>query len=305
VKTLARKPSPTAHAGRSRLKGDAAHSAEVIRFPSHHRRTVREEPERLGAEPDPDMNGATALANRVPGAAHWRDPGFDPEPAPLDDAEFDAPADEDVHDEADAAAAAGPATATDTGADISADDARLAGWIAAIVGHDERALAALYDATCHRVHGLALRIVQRQALAEEVVEDTFWQVWRQAARFDATRGRPLTWLLAMARSRAIDALRRDQRFRHEELPEDDLADAGSAAPPPQDLLDATRGQAALHAALLKIEPRSRQLVALAFFRGWTHEEIAEQQGLPLGTVKSLIRRALIALRHHLEAGDAR
>jgi RNA polymerase sigma-70 factor (ECF subfamily) len=188
----------------------------------------------------------------------------------------------------------------------SADDEQLAAWIAAVARQDERALGALYDATCHRVHGLALRIVQRSALAEEVVEDTFWQVWRQAARFDATRGRPLTWLLGMARSRAIDALRRDQRFRHDELPEDDHADAGAAAPPPQDLLDATRGEVALHAALLKIEPRSRQLVALAFFRGWTHEEIAEQQRLPLGTVKSLIRRALLALRQHLqEAGDAR
>jgi RNA polymerase sigma factor (sigma-70 family) len=189
-----------------------------------------------------------------------------------------------------------------------ADDPQLASWIATIVRQDgagQHALAALYDATCHRVHGLALRIVQRPALAEEVVEDTFWQVWRQAPRFDATRGRPLTWLLAMARSRAIDALRRDQRFRHDELADDDLSDAGSAAPPPQDLLDATRGRAALHAALLKIDTRSRQLVALAFFRGWSHEQIAEQQQMPLGTVKSLIRRALISLRQQLETGDAR
>lgn len=183
----------------------------------------------------------------------------------------------------------------------SHDDAGLAALIARIVHHDEKALAALYDATSRRVHALVLRIVQRRALAEEVVEDCFWQVWRQAARFDATRGRPLTWLLAMARSRAIDALRRDQRFQHEELTDDDHgSDAGCAAPPPQDLVDATRGAGALHMALLRLDARSRQLVGLAFFRGLTHEEIAQQEQLPLGTVKSLIRRALQALRTHLE-----
>jgi len=184
------------------------------------------------------------------------------------------------------------------------DDGELTALIQRVVHQDERALEALYDATSRRVHALVLRIVQRRALAEEVVEDTFWQVWRQAARFDATRGRPLTWLLAMARSRAIDALRRDQRFQHEELPEDDQAEAATGAPPPQDLLDATRGAGALHAALLRLDARSRQLVGLAFFRGLTHEEIAEQEQLPLGTVKSLIRRALQALRTHLEPHHA-
>ena len=184
------------------------------------------------------------------------------------------------------------------------DDAELAALIERVARQDERALEALYDATSRRVHALVLRIVQNRALAEEVVEDSFWQVWRQAARFDAARGRPLTWLLAMARSRAIDALRRDQRFRHDELPDDDQADAATGAPPPQDLLDATRGADALHAALLHLDARSRQLVGLAFFRGLTHEEIALREQMPLGTVKSLIRRALQALRTHLEPHHA-
>jgi len=189
-----------------------------------------------------------------------------------------------------------------------ADDATLAAWIARIARQDERALEALYDATAARVNGLVLRITQRAALAEEVLEDTYWQVWRQAPRFDAARGRPTTWLLAMARSRAIDALRREQRFQHDALPEDDAADASelsdARALPPQDLLEATRGHAHVHAALASLEPRSRQLVALAFFRGLTHEEVAEQQGLPLGTVKSLIRRALQQLKRVMEAEHA-
>ena len=184
----------------------------------------------------------------------------------------------------------------------SLDDAALAVLIERITRQDERALQVLYDATSARVHGLALRITQRRALAEEVVEDTFWQVWRQAARFDPGRGRPMTWLLSMARSRAIDAVRRDQRFAHDELPDDDAPLAGaSAAVPSQDLLDATRGAARVQAALAGLDPRARQLVSLAFFRGLTHEEIAAQEGVPLGSVKSIIRRALQQLRRTLEA----
>ncbi len=183
------------------------------------------------------------------------------------------------------------------------DDGQLVALFARIVHQDQRALERLYDTTAARVHGLVLRIVGGRALAEEVVEDTFWQVWRQAVRFDPARGRPMSWLLAMARSRAIDALRRDQRFRHDELPGDDAAGGAECAPPPQDLLAATREHAAVHAALAALDARSRQLVALAFFRGLTHEEIALQQALPLGTVKSLIRRALQQLRRALEASD--
>lgn len=209
----------------------------------------------------------------------------------------------------DTAAAFLPAAGADAGAGAMAapaDDATLAQWIGRIAHQDERALEALYDATAARVNGVVLRIVQRAGLAEEVVEEAYWQVWRQAPRFDAARGRPITWLLAMARSRAIDALRREQRYQHEELPDDDVAEAGegAAALPPQDLLEATRGHVRVHAALASLEPRTRQLVALAFFRGLTHEEIAEQQGMPLGTVKSLIRRALQQLKRVMEAGHA-
>jgi RNA polymerase sigma factor (sigma-70 family) len=180
------------------------------------------------------------------------------------------------------------------------DDAELADLIRRIVARDEKALEALYDATCARVHGLALRFVQRRALAEEVVEDTFWQVWRQAPRFDAERGRPMTWLLAMARSRAIDALRRDERFRHDELAEDGIAEDADEMPAPPEALDLARGAHALQAALAALEPKARQLVTLAFFRGLTHEEIAGQEAMPLGSVKSTIRRSLLQLRRTLE-----
>ncbi|MFT3953250.1 MAG: sigma-70 family RNA polymerase sigma factor [Piscinibacter sp.] len=188
------------------------------------------------------------------------------------------------------------------GSTLDASEARLCEWVERIVDHDERALAALYDATLSRVYGLVLRIVRRAALAEEVVEDTYFQVWRQAARFDASRGRVLTWLLGMARSRAIDALRHEARFQHETLDGEDGFDAPDDRAGSDELLAIARGHAELHRALLLLNAQPRQLVALAFFRGLSHEEIASETALPLGTVKSQIRRALATLRLHI--GDA-
>lgn len=187
--------------------------------------------------------------------------------------------------------------ATRAGLVPAASEAQLRSWLSAVADHDERALAALYDATLPRVYGLVLRLVRQAALAEEVTEDTFFQVWRQAARFDPARGQALAWLLGMARSRAIDALRREARFRHDPLDEDDN---GRQLPTDtvggDELLAATRSHAALHQALLRLPPQPRQLVALSFFRGLSHEEIAQQTQLPMGTVKSQIRRALLTLR---------
>jgi len=191
------------------------------------------------------------------------------------------------------------------GVAIEWSEEQLCAWVDRVVDHDERALAALYDATLSRVYGLVLRIVRRAALAEEVVEDTYFQVWRQAARFDATRGRVLTWLLGMARSRAIDALRHEARFQHETLDDEDGHEAPDDITPSDELLDIARGHAELHRALLLLQAQPRQLVALAFFRGLSHEEIASETALPLGTVKSQIRRALATLRLHIGEGGLR
>ncbi|MBS0194147.1 MAG: sigma-70 family RNA polymerase sigma factor [Proteobacteria bacterium] len=187
----------------------------------------------------------------------------------------------------------------DRGRGLSATlaDEQLCAWIAAIVVHDERALAALYDATVGRVFGLVRRIVRAVAIAEEVVEDVYFQIWRQAARFDPGRGKALTWLLSIARSRAIDALRRESRFQNEEADAGAHADAADhAAPEADELLDLARRQADLHQALALLGDQPRQLVSLAFFRGLSHEEIAHHTRMPLGTVKSQIRRALLHLR---------
>jgi RNA polymerase sigma-70 factor (ECF subfamily) len=184
------------------------------------------------------------------------------------------------------------------------DDDQLAGLVAHVCDQHEPSLARLYEATSGRVYGLVLRVVRNTALAEEVVEDVFWQVWREAPRFDAERGKVLAWLLAIARSRAIDALRRQERVRANEfaVEDDDAMQAlteHDAGDDPIDLVSASQHHARLHAVLAGLEPLPRQLLSLAFFRGCTHEEIAEQTGLALGTVKSHIRRTLAALKHQL------
>ncbi len=184
----------------------------------------------------------------------------------------------------------------------AADEAQLAAWIDRIVERDEQALTALYDATLPRVYGLVLRIVRKPQLAEEVVEEAFFQVWRQAVRFDATRGRAWAWLLGMARSRAIDALRHEARHQHDSLDAQEQPERAAEQPGTDELLELARSHADLHRALMRLSAQPRQLVALAFFRGLSHEEIASQTELPLGTVKSQIRRALMSLREQL--GDA-
>jgi RNA polymerase sigma factor (sigma-70 family) len=185
------------------------------------------------------------------------------------------------------------------------DDAQLVCLVERVCDQHEPSLVRLYEATSGRVYGLVLRIVRLGALAEEVVEDVFWQVWREAPRFDAERGRVLAWLLTIARSRAIDALRRTERMRAAEVVvEDDdtleaLASDRERSDDPFDLVGASQHHAQLHALLASLEPLPRQLISLAFMRGCTHEEIAEQTGLALGTVKSHIRRTLVLLRQQL------
>ena len=186
-----------------------------------------------------------------------------------------------------------------SGSPRTCTEQQLAGWIDAVVDHDERALGALYDATFSRVFGMVQRIARNTAMTEEVVENTYFQVWRQAVRFDPERGSALTWLLAIARSRALDALRREARFRHERLDGNAELDVPSHARPNDELLDLARRHADLHKALMLIGAQPRQLVSLAFFRGLSHEEIAQHTQLPLGTVKSQLRRALLALRQIL------
>jgi RNA polymerase sigma-70 factor (ECF subfamily) len=175
----------------------------------------------------------------------------------------------------------------------------LAALVASVAAGEQRALERFYRLTVGRVFGLALRIVRSRATAEEVAEDVYVQIWLSAATYDAQRGSPLGWALTICRSRAIDALRRVDSAIVDADPTERLDAITQHGPGLQDLLQATQDNTALHAAVARLVPEQRQVVALAFFRGLTHAEISQAAELPLGTVKSHIRRGLAALREEL------
>ncbi len=178
------------------------------------------------------------------------------------------------------------------------DAAPLIALVERIVKQDQQALADLYEQSAGRVYGLALRIARSEAMAEEITGDVYLQVWKTAAKYSEERGHPLAWLMVIARSRALDALRRvDPAEAH---PEPETLAVFAHDDDPQSLLDALQSGTALHLAIATLPPVQRQLLALAFFQGMTHSEIASHLTMPLGTVKTHLRRALQTLRGVLE-----
>ena len=173
--------------------------------------------------------------------------------------------------------------------------------VARMVTRDRLALDAIYNRYATLVFSLSVRILSEGMAAEEVTQDAFLSLWRRADHYSVERGRLLSWLLTIARSRALDSLRREDEADAHPEPET-LAGAEVAQEgDPQDLLAASQRNRALHAALETLDALPRQLLALAFFRGLTHEEIAAQTALPLGTVKSRVRLALNRLRNLLDS----
>jgi RNA polymerase sigma factor (sigma-70 family) len=165
----------------------------------------------------------------------------------------------------------------------------------------ERALEELYDATVGKLYALASAILRSAEDTEEVVCETYAYAWANASRFDATRANPLGWLLMLCRSRALDRLRQ-RRATASAL---DIAAASendsSSTDQPFDILSLMQQRSSVHAALSQLTPERRHLVSLAFLQGLSHQEIADVTRLPLGTVKSHVRRALTQLREALEA----
>lgn len=187
---------------------------------------------------------------------------------------------------------------------VSTRDLRILGaHMAAIARGDEAALRALYAATVHRVYALALRILGDPEAAEEAVSDVYYQVWRNATRYDARRGNAVAYLMTICRSRALDLLRR--RDRHLVYGDFEAGEAREGAVDPGELLQAVQDGGGVRAALATLTPLQRQVLALAFYRGLTHSEIAEHAAMPLGSVKTTIRRAILALRVAMEPGGER
>ena len=172
-----------------------------------------------------------------------------------------------------------------------ADDARLRALLDRCAAHDHGALKALYDLTAPKLLGIGLRLLRNRSQAEDVVQETFLQIWRNAARFDRARGSAMGWMVAILRYRALDRL--DSEKRHTSA--EDLPDIAA------ELSVSVEDQSALNACLAGLPEQWQQSIRLAFIEGYSHAEIAERTNNPLGTVKSWILRGLTSLRRCLDS----
>jgi RNA polymerase sigma-70 factor (ECF subfamily) len=178
---------------------------------------------------------------------------------------------------------------------------------------DRAAFARLYTLTSGHLYAVVLRIQRDRAQAEDLLQEIYVSIWKAAASFDAARAQPLTWMTHIARNRAIDSLRRAQTQPQVEsltrADDDDGADPhealADAAPGPLDLLGQASDRRQLGDCMQHLTAPQRQSVALAFFDGLSHAEVAARLREPLGTVKSWVRRALATLKGCLERAALR
>jgi RNA polymerase sigma factor (sigma-70 family) len=163
----------------------------------------------------------------------------------------------------------------------------------------EQALRALYDRTSTKLFGLAVKVTGNRDWAEDVLQEAFVTIWRSAGSYKATLSPPMAWMGMIVRSRALDFLRRRTSERADTVQELDDAISETVAgdsPNPLDTAQASEQAWALHECLRKMEAKQREVVSLAYLRDLSHSELAEQLKLPLGTVKTWIRRGLEQLR---------
>jgi len=185
---------------------------------------------------------------------------------------------------------------------LDAAQARLAGLIERSALGDRAAFAELYRAAGAKLFAVSLRIVRERPLAEEALQDSFVNIWNHASDYARSKSAPTTWMAAIVRNRSLDIVRRTR-----ETPDIDdalaanLADEGAS---PAREAEERAGAHALRHCLDELEAEQRQTIALAFFHGLTHSELAAHLRRPLGTVKTHVRRGLAKLRDCLMRGDA-
>lgn len=175
--------------------------------------------------------------------------------------------------------------------------------VARIASGDQSALAAFYEATSAQAFGLALRIVSNRAAAEDVLEEVYVQVWRQAERYSPERGSPVAWLMMITRTRALDHVRARKADPVKGSPLSEALEVPSDAPTPEDASAHAQWHAPLHEALASLPSEQREVIELAYFSGLSHSEIAEQLGVPVGTVKTRMRLGMTKVRDALVAFD--
>lgn len=178
--------------------------------------------------------------------------------------------------------------------------AELAGLLARTADGDTAAFRDFYDRTSAKLFGVILRILPERGEAEDVLQDVYVTIWRKAAQFDASLASPITWTATIARNRAIDRLRAKGS-----RPTSPLEDAGTVedcAPLADVQIDTARGAASVHAALAMLDPRQAAAIRSCYFEGLTYEQLAAREGVPVGTLKSWVRRGIMRMRSAMATG---
>ncbi|MEO9135753.1 MAG: sigma-70 family RNA polymerase sigma factor [Casimicrobiaceae bacterium] len=183
--------------------------------------------------------------------------------------------------------------------------AQLAELLARVALGDQRAFANLYRQASAHLYGIAVRIVRDGAIAEEILQEAFVRVWHHAATYDAAKSQPITWLTSIVRNRCLDHLRRREvdtvTLANHEDNDAPAWDPPSDTPTPIELLLAGADARSVRECVDTLDAGPKQAIALAFFHGLSHGELAEHLREPLGTVKSWVRRGLEKLRRCLDA----
>ena len=176
-------------------------------------------------------------------------------------------------------------------------------WLVAVARQDASAFRALYEATSPKLFGFVLRILQKRELAEEVLQESFVNIWNNASSYQSSLAAPMTWMTTIVRNRAFDLLRKLSNGQQHNIEIDaeyfdadvmNALESGEATP--LQALELSQDAAALASCMSRLEAMHRQAMALAFYHDLSHSEVAEQMNLPMGTVKTWIRRGLDKLR---------
>lgn len=177
------------------------------------------------------------------------------------------------------------------------NDVRLLTLLAATARRDEQAFSRLYELSSANLYGVALRILKKEAAAQDALQDAFVQIWHRAADFHSGKGSPMAWMGSIVRYRALDILRKQKKtvpFEHVEL---ELYEEGSS--PAAAVFDSDQARL-LWQCLEELGVKQRNTIVMAFIEGLTHDELAKKIATPLGTVKSWIRRGLQSIKGCLE-----
>lgn len=192
---------------------------------------------------------------------------------------------------------------TTNSASSTLDAGQMHIWLVAVARQDASAFRALYEATSPKLFGFVLRILQKRELAEEVLQESFVNIWNNASSYQSSLAAPMTWMTTIVRNRAFDLLRKlsngqqhDVEIDAEYFDSDIMTALESGEATPLQALELSQDAAALATCMSRLEALHRQAMALAFYHDLSHSEVAEQMNLPMGTVKTWIRRGLDKLR---------